>query len=121
MVGCFIPGLLHEPLRLLVGGLLTAGGLTLLLGLLVARDKARLWLRGPAPLWHLTLAAGLVYALTLVAGLITLFPGVLPPALTAPLLMACGASFFYLAGGLAAGSPALPSHHLARRGHRTRG
>lgn len=100
MVGCFIPGLLHEPLRLLVGGLLTAGGLTLLLGLLVARDKARLWLRGPAPLWHLTLAAGLVYALTLVAGLITLFPDVLPTALTAPLLIACGASFFYLSGAL---------------------
>ena len=100
MVGCFIPGLLHEPLRLLVGGLLTAGGLTLLLGLLVSRDKARLWLRGPAPLRHLTLSAGLVYGLTLVAGLITLFPGVLPPALTAPLLMACGASFFYLAGAL---------------------
>ena len=100
MVGCFIPGLLHDPLRLLVGWLLTAGGLTLLLGLLVSRDKARLWLRGPAPLRHLTLAAGLVYGLTLVAGLITLLPGVLPPDLTAPLLMACGASFFYLAGAL---------------------
>lgn len=100
MVGCFIPGLLHDPLRLLVGWLLTAGGLTLLLGLLVSRDKARLWLRGPAPLRHLTLAAGLVYGLTLVAGLVTLFPGMLPPDFTAPLLMACGASFFYLAGAL---------------------
>ena len=100
MMGCFIPGLLREPLRLLVGFLLTSGGLTLLLGLLISRDKARLWLRGPAPLRHLTLAAGLVYALTLVAGLVTLLPGLSPPPYTAILLLACGASFFYLAGCL---------------------
>lgn len=100
MVGCFIPGLLREPLRLLVGLVLTAGGLTLLLGLLVARDKARLWLRGPAPLRHLTVAAGLVYGFSLLAGLVTLFP--VPPdqTHTALLLLAFGASFFYLAGSL---------------------
>ena len=96
MIGCFIPGLLREPLRLLVGFVLTAGGLTLLLVLLISRDKARLWLRGPAAaLRHLTLAAGLVYALTLVAGLVTLFPGLSPPPFTAILLLAYGASFFY--------------------------
>jgi len=100
MIGCFIPGLLREPLRLLVGFMLTAGGLTLLLGLLVARDKARLWLRGPAPLRHLTLAAGLVYGLSLLAGLVTLFPGLPAQPDTAILLLAFGASFFYLAGSL---------------------
>jgi hypothetical protein len=100
MIGCFIPGLLREPLRLLVGFVLTAGGLTLLLGLLVARDKARLWLRGPAPLRHLTLAAGLVYGLSLLAGLVTLFPGLPAQPDTAILLLAFGASFFYLAGSL---------------------
>lgn len=97
MIGSFIPGLLREPLRLLVGFVLMAGGLTLLLGLLVARDKARLWLRGPAPLRHLTLAAGLVYGLALVAGLVTLFPGLLAQSDTAILLFAFGSSFFYLA------------------------
>ena len=100
MIGCFIPGLPREPLRLLVGLVLTTGGLTLLLGLLVARDKARLWLRGPAPLRHLTLAAGLVYGLSLLAGLVTLFPGLPAQHHTALLLLAFGASFFYLAGSL---------------------
>ena len=100
MVGCFIPGLPREPLRLLVGLVLTAGGLTLLLGLLVARDRARLWLRGPAPLRHLTLAAGLVYGFSLLAGLVTLFPGLPAQHHTAILLLAFGASFFYLAGSL---------------------
>ncbi len=100
MIGCFIPGLLREPLRLLVGFLLTAGGLTLLLVLLISRDKARLWLRGPAVLWHLTLAAGLVYGLSLLAGLVTLFPGLPAQSDTAILLLVFGASFFYLAACL---------------------
>lgn len=97
MIGCFIPGLLLVTLRLLVGFLLTAGGLTLLLGLLISRDKARLWLRGPAVLRHLTLAAGFVYGLSLVAGLLTLFPALLAQSDTAILLFAFGVSFFYLA------------------------
>jgi len=97
MMGCFIPGLLLEPLRLLLGFVLTTGGLTLLLSLMISKDKARLWLRGPAVLRHLTLAVGLVYALTLVAGLVTLLPGLSPPPYTTILLLAYGGSFFYLA------------------------
>lgn len=82
-----------------MGWLLTAGGLTLLLGLLVSRDKARLWLRGPAPLRHLTLAAGLVYGLT--PGRRSDHPlAWRAPRTHRPLLIACGASFFYLAGAL---------------------
>lgn len=98
MAACFIPGLLRVPVRYVVGVLLAAGGTWLLLMLLSSREKAQAWMKTPGILRHLTLAAGLVYGLSILSGLVTLFPGITTDPQTAVLLIAYGISFFYLAG-----------------------
>lgn len=100
MVACFIPGLLTETVRALVGLLLTGGGATLLFQLAVRGDRARAWIEGPRPLGHLASAAGLVYSLSLVAGILTLLPGVASGAQTATLFFVYGTGFIYLAWAL---------------------
>ena len=97
MTACFIPGPLTGWARILVGSLLTLGGISLLLQWFVSADKARLWMRGPAILRHLTLATALVYGLSVVSGLVTLLPGITTNPQTAVLLILYGAGFFYLA------------------------
>ncbi|HOB18712.1 MAG TPA: hypothetical protein PKK74_08495 [Candidatus Methanoculleus thermohydrogenotrophicum] len=96
MVACFIPGLLAEPVRILVGILLSAGGASLMLQLLFSRDKARLWLKAPGILRQLTLACILVYLFSIVLGLVTLLPGITTDPQTAVLLIIYGISYFYL-------------------------
>jgi len=96
MVACFIPGLLAEPVRILVGILLSAGGASLMLQLLFSRDKARLWLKTPGILRQLTLACILVYLFSIVLGLVTLLPGITTDPQTAVLLIIYGISYFYL-------------------------
>jgi uncharacterized membrane protein HdeD (DUF308 family) len=96
MVACFIPGLLAEPVRILVGILLSAGGVSLMLQLLFSRDKARLWLKAPGILRQLTLACILVYLFSIVLGLVTLLPGITTDPQTAVLLIIYGISYFYL-------------------------
>ncbi|MDI6867328.1 hypothetical protein [Methanoculleus sp.] len=96
MVACFIPGLLAEPVRILVGILLFAGGVSLMLHLFFSRDKARLWLKVPGILRQLTLACILVYLFSIVLGLVTLLPGITTDPQTAVLLIIYGISFFYL-------------------------
>lgn len=96
MVACFIPGLLAEPVRILVGILLSAGGVSLMLQLLFSRDKARLWLKTPGILRQLTLACILVYLFSIVLGLVTLLPGITTDPQTAVLLIIYGISYFYL-------------------------
>ena len=98
MAACFIPGLLAEPVRILVGILLSAGGAALLAQLFFSRDKARLWLKVPGILRHLTIACILVYVLSIVLGLVTLLPGITTDSVTAVLLIVYGIGFFYLAG-----------------------
>lgn len=96
MVACFIPGLLAELVRILVGILLFAGGVSLMLHLFFSRDKARLWLKVPGILRQLTLACILVYLFSIVLGLVTLLPGITTDPQTAVLLIIYGISFFYL-------------------------
>jgi len=98
MAACFIPGLLAGPVRILVGILLSAGGAALLAQLFFSRDKARLWLKVPGILRHLTIACILVYVLSIVLGLVTLLPGITTDSVTAVLLIVYGIGFFYLAG-----------------------
>ena len=97
MSACFIPGHLTELIRISVGIILTAGGATLLLQLLLSDEKGRKWIRIPGIPRHIAVACGLVYVLSIASGLATLFPGIVHDYLTAGLLVAYGASFLYLA------------------------
>lgn len=96
MVACFIPGLLAEPVRILVGVILFAGGLALLAQLLFSEDKARIWLKIPGILRHLTIACIVVYVMSIILGLVTLLPGITTDGETAILLIIYGIGFFYL-------------------------
>ncbi|MDD3856969.1 MAG: hypothetical protein PHP43_02860 [Methanoculleus sp.] len=97
MAACFIPGLLAGPVRILVGVLLSAGGAALLAQLFFSEDKARLWLKVPGVLRHLTIACIIVYVLSIVLGLVTLLPGITTDYVTAVFLIIYGIGFFYLA------------------------
>lgn len=97
IVACFIPGQLTEIVRILVGVLLFAGGISLLLQLLFFEGKARTWIKIPGVLQHLTVACGMVYVITIVLGLITLIPGITSNPQTALFLLIYGISIFYLA------------------------
>ncbi|HOF97279.1 MAG TPA: hypothetical protein PLV90_08950 [Methanoculleus sp.] len=96
MVACFIPGLLADPVRILAGILLSAGGVALLVQLFFSEDKARVWLKVPGALQHLTVACGLVYVVSIVLGIITLLPGITTDTVTAVFLVIYGVGFFYL-------------------------
>jgi len=96
MAACFIPGCFAEPVHLLVGIMLFTGGMALLIQLFASGKKARTWMRIAGIPRHLTLACGLVYALTVVSGAVTLFPGITTNPRTAVLLIVYGMSFFYL-------------------------
>lgn len=97
MFACFIPGVLTEIARVAVGLVLLGGGLSLLLQLFVSKGKARTWLRAGAVLAQLTVACALVYALSMIAAVITLAPGLVAGKWTATFLVVYGASFLYLA------------------------
>ncbi|MDA8382766.1 MAG: hypothetical protein ACYC63_21225 [Armatimonadota bacterium] len=97
MFACFIPGVLTEIVRVAVGLVLLGGGLSLLLQLFVTEGKARTWLRAGVVLARLTVACALVYALSVIAGVITLAPGLVATRWTATFLVTYGASFLYLA------------------------
>jgi uncharacterized membrane protein HdeD (DUF308 family) len=96
MMTCFIPGYFTASVRLLVGIVLLAGGIALFLQLCISENKARMWIKMAGVLRQLTIACALVYALTTISGLITLFPGLTTDPQTAILLMCYGMSFFYL-------------------------
>jgi len=96
MVACYIPGTLSWLVRVLVGVLLLAGGISLLLQLFFSEEKARIWMKVPGALRHLTIACGLIYTITIISGLITLFPMIKNDPQTGIVLIAYGISFFYL-------------------------
>lgn len=96
MTAVFIPGILKELVRIMVGIMLFVGGISLFLQLLVFEDKARLWMKIPGILRQLTIACGLIYGLSVILGLITLLPGITTDPQTAALLIIYGIGFFYL-------------------------
>ncbi|MBP7867354.1 MAG: hypothetical protein KA419_15570 [Acidobacteria bacterium] len=108
MASCFVPGRLTDPVRLLVGMVLTTGGLSLFLQLALSREKARRWLRLPGVPRHLAVGCGLVYLLSVVLGLVTLRPGYVPGYGVAGLLLADGFGLFYLAWAIQAVSRLKP-------------
>jgi len=96
MVACFIPGYFSGFIRLLVGIILFAGGISLMVQLFPSKKKAKTRMKVPGILWQLTIACGLVYAITVILGLITFLPGITTDPQTAVLLIIYGISFFYL-------------------------
>lgn len=100
MLGCFIPGLMTGALRVLVGLLLAGGGATLLVQLVARADRGRAWIKGPRPLGQLALAAGLVYLLSLVAGILILLPDMASALHRSTLFVVYGMGFIYLASVL---------------------
>lgn len=93
----FIPGYLSDSIRIIVGLILSLGGTILLFELFIRKDKARTWRKFSGVLRHLILACGLVYTISFICGLITLFPGILTDQQTAVILILYAVSFFYLA------------------------
>lgn len=100
MSASFIPGYISLFVRMLVGVMLFAGGIALLIQLIVSKEKAKIWIRVPGVLQHLTIACGIVYVLTIIVGLITLFPGITTTLQTAVITIIYGISFFYLSGSI---------------------
>ena len=93
---CFIPGYFTNFVRTLVGIVLFAGGIALFMQLCISEKKAKMWIKIAGILRQLTIACALVYALTIISGLVTLFPGLRADPRTAIVFMFYGMSFFYL-------------------------
>jgi len=112
MTAGFIPGYLSELVRLLVGFMLLAGGIALILQLFFSRDKAKTWIKASGMLQHLTIACTIVYALTIVEGVITLQPGIIITPQIAVITIIYGLSFFYLSWCLHKVSHIYPSNDM---------
>ena len=97
MIACFIPGILSEIVRILVGIILFAGGIALILQLYTSKEKAKTWMKNPGILQQLTLACSIVYILMIILGFITLLPGITTDYQTAVFLIIYSISIFYLA------------------------
>ena len=96
-VACFIPGLMTEPIRELVGIICFTGGIALFLQLVIIRRKARAWLSISGIFRHLTIACGLVYVMDIIFGFVTLFSGITTDQENAVIYITFGICFFYLA------------------------
>jgi len=93
---CFIPGYFTSFVQPLVGIVLFVGGIALLIQLCVSERKARAWIELGGILRQLTIACALVYVLTIIAGLVTLVPGLRTDPRAAFVFMFYGMSFLYL-------------------------
>ena len=93
---CFIPGYFTKFVRILVGIVLFAGGIALFMQLFISERKAKMWIKIAGILRQLTIACALVYTLTIISGLITLFASLRSDPRTAIVLIFYGMSFFYL-------------------------
>jgi len=96
IASCFIPGYFTNFVSALVGIVLFAGGIALFTQLCISERKARMWIKIAGILRQLTIACVLVYALTIISGMITLSPGLRTDPRTAIVVMFYGVSFFYL-------------------------
>lgn len=96
MIACFVPGYITDIVRILVGFILCAGGITLLFQLYLTEGKAKVWVQGSGLLRRLLIVCTLVYLLSVMLGLITLAPGLVTDMHTSILLMLFGISILFL-------------------------
>lgn len=97
MAACFIPGILSEIVRILVGIILFGGGISLILQLYTSKEKAKTWIKNLGILRQLTIACTIVYILMIILGFITLIPGITTDYQTAVFLIIYSIGIFYLA------------------------
>jgi hypothetical protein len=97
IVAVFIPDVLGEVPRVALFICFCPGGVSLLLQMLLARDKLRSWARHGGVFHHLIAGTAAVYCLSIVTGVLVLVPGLLTTAATAIVVLAYGASVVYLA------------------------
>jgi hypothetical protein len=97
IVTCFVPGLLGEVPRMLLALSLGPGGALLLLEMLFSREKCRAWLKEGGVFRRLVAAAGSVYALSILLGLLVWRKDLAATALTALVALASGGALFLLA------------------------
>ncbi len=116
MTASFLPGYLREVERVAVAIILLGGGLSLLAQLLASEQKARLWIRAGGMLRQLAIACALVYAVSIILGATTLFPGLTSVGQTAILLVVYGAGFAYLAWSLRKVRKLYPAEISAQNG-----
>ncbi len=97
IVTCFVPDLLGEMPRMLLALCLGPGGALLLLEMLFSREKCRAWLEQGGVLRRLVAAAGAVYALSILLGLLVWKKDLFATPLTALVALAFGGALFLLA------------------------
>ena len=96
-VACFVPGLMTEFIRELVGIICFTGGIALFLQLVIIRRKTRRWFRISGIFRQLTIACGLVYMIDVIFGFVTLLSGITTDQENAVIYIIFGICFFYLA------------------------
>ena len=97
MFACFIPRVLTNVARVAVGVMLVGGGVTRLVQLFLAGDRARVWMPAGGVLRRMTAASALAYVLRMAAGVAVLAPGLFPLPWAAAVFAAFGASLLYAA------------------------
>ncbi len=97
IVTCFIPDLFSEAPRILLFICFGPGGLLLLLQMILDKQKLRAWARFGGVFRHLIAACTSVYVLSMVIGVLVLFPSLLTTTLTAAVALLYGAAIVYLA------------------------
>ncbi len=96
MIACFIPGVVTDLVRILVGCMLLAGGAALLFQLFISEEKAKKWVNSSGIIRRLIVACSLVYGISVLLGIVTLLPGILSNPAIAVLLILYGFAFFHL-------------------------
>ncbi len=98
IVIAFIPDL-HDLLpRILLTAFFGAGGIVLLVQLIFAKDKSRLWMKSGGIFRHLTFACAAVYALSILVALLVWRKHLLDVRLVAVVALVYSVTIFYLAG-----------------------
>lgn len=100
MAAAFIPGILGPLPRILVFAVFGPGGLSLLLQMLLAKDKFRTWARHGGILRQLIAATSSVYVLQVLIAALIWNPRLLTTYVTAVVVLGFGAAILYLAAVL---------------------
>jgi len=94
MIACFIPSIMISMIQPIVGVFLFIGGISQILSLIFSKNKGRIWFYESKLLRNMTIVLSIVYIITIILGLITLFPVFANDYFTATFLIIIGISLF---------------------------
>jgi hypothetical protein len=94
---CFVPDIFSQTPRMLLFICFGPGGFLLLLQMLFAKDKFRLWAKYGGIFRHLILGCGAVYLLSMLIGLLIWQKSLLTTPVTASVILIFGTAVVYLA------------------------